>query len=47
MKKENIALEIRKELLNKEILRNELMQILDSKNISWSCFKKYVLFIYI
>lgn len=42
MKKENIALEIRKELLNKEILRNELMHILDSKNISWSCFKKYV-----
>ena len=42
MKKENIALEIRKELLNKEILRNELMQILESKDISWSCFKKYV-----
>lgn len=42
MKKEIIALEIRKELLNKEILRNELMHILDSKNISWSCFKKYV-----
>lgn len=42
MKKENIALELREELLNKEILRNELMSILEVHNISWPCFKKYV-----
>ena len=42
MKKENIALEIRKELLNKEILRDELMSVLEAHEISWACFKKYV-----
>lgn len=42
MKKENIALELREELLNKEILRDELMSILETHEISWACFKKYV-----
>ena len=34
MKKEYIALELEKELLNKEILRDELMDILKSRDIS-------------
>ena len=42
MKKEYIALELEKELLNTEILRDELMDILKSRDISWQCFKKYV-----
>ena len=42
MKKEYIALELEKELLNKEILRDELMNILKSRDISWQCFKKYI-----
>ena len=42
MKKEYVALELEKELLGQEILRNELMGLLKSKDISWQCFKKYV-----
>ena len=42
MKKEDIALELREQLLNKEILRDELMSVLEAHEISWACFKKYV-----
>ena len=42
MNKENIALEIREELLNQELSIDELLQVLDSKHISLSCFESYV-----
>ena len=42
MNKENIALEIREELLNQELSIDELLHVLDSKHISLSCFESYV-----